>query len=185
MARLPASPVYGYLEKETETGRSRQRHPPYDPAPWILWFPPAMIRMLWDITCSRGLQQPSGRLRFPVDVPRHIRPADQLAGAGDLRVRIVREVDLHRMDGHNNPYSYKPGGFLPGAGHGSTMQDRDGCWWHTATMRISVNHVFERRVGLWPAGVDLLFRPGILAIILTEPLIAVFHRVAPDQRDFI
>ena len=23
----------------------------------------------------------------------------------------------------NNPYSYKPGGFLPGAGHGSTMQD--------------------------------------------------------------
>ena len=54
----------------------------------------------------------------------------------------------------NNPYSYKPGGFLPGAGHGSTMQDRDGCWWHTATMRISVNHVFERRVGLWPAGFD-------------------------------
>ncbi len=54
----------------------------------------------------------------------------------------------------NNPYSYKPGGFLPGAGHGSTMQDRDGCWWHTATMRISVNHVFERRGGLWPAGFD-------------------------------
>lgn len=54
----------------------------------------------------------------------------------------------------NNPYSYKPGGFLPGAGHGSTLQDRDGSWWHTATMRISVNHVFERRVGLWPAGFD-------------------------------
>lgn len=54
----------------------------------------------------------------------------------------------------NNPYSYKPGGFLPGAGHGSTMRDRDGNWWHTATMRISVNHDFERRVGLWPAGFD-------------------------------
>lgn len=54
----------------------------------------------------------------------------------------------------NNPYSYKPGGFLPGAGHGSTLQDKDGAWWHTATMRISVNHVFERRVGLWPAGFD-------------------------------
>lgn len=26
----------------------------------------------------------------------------------------------------NNPYSYKPGGFLPGAGHGSTMEDRSG-----------------------------------------------------------
>ena len=54
----------------------------------------------------------------------------------------------------NNPFSYKPGGFLPGAGHGSSMQDRNGNWWHTATMRISVNHPFERRVGLWPAGFD-------------------------------
>ena len=54
----------------------------------------------------------------------------------------------------NNPYSYKPGGFLPGAGHGSTMRDREGNWWHTATMRISKNHDFERRVGLWPAGFD-------------------------------
>ena len=54
----------------------------------------------------------------------------------------------------NNPYSYKPGGFLPGAGHGSTMRDRQGSWWHTATMRISVNHDFERRVGIWPAGFD-------------------------------
>ncbi len=54
----------------------------------------------------------------------------------------------------NNPYSHKPGGFLPGAGHGSTMQDGQGNWWHTSTMRISVNHDFERRVGLWPAGFD-------------------------------
>ena len=54
----------------------------------------------------------------------------------------------------NNPYSYKPGGFLPGAGHGSTLEDRQGNLWHTATMRISVNHDFERRVGLWPAGYD-------------------------------
>ncbi len=54
----------------------------------------------------------------------------------------------------NNPYSYKPGGFLPGAGHGSTMRDREGRFWHTATMRISKNHDFERRVGIWPAGFD-------------------------------
>ncbi len=54
----------------------------------------------------------------------------------------------------NNPYSYKPGGFLPGAGHGSTMRDRHGNLWHTATMRISKNHDFERRVGIWPGGFD-------------------------------
>ena len=54
----------------------------------------------------------------------------------------------------NDPYSYKPGGFLPGAGHGSTMRDKEGRFWHTATMRISKNHDFERRVGIWPAGFD-------------------------------
>ena len=52
----------------------------------------------------------------------------------------------------NNPYSYKPGGFLRGAGHGSTMEDRYGNWWHTATMQISKNHDMERRVGIWRAG---------------------------------
>ena len=54
----------------------------------------------------------------------------------------------------NNPYSYKPGGFLPGAGHGSTMEDEDGSVWHISTMRICKNHNFERRIGLWPAGYD-------------------------------
>lgn len=54
----------------------------------------------------------------------------------------------------NNPYSYKPGGFIAGAGHGSTMKDRFGNLWHTATMRICMNHNFERRIGLWPAGWD-------------------------------
>lgn len=54
----------------------------------------------------------------------------------------------------NAPFSYKPGGFMNGAGHGSTMEDLAGNIWHTATMRISVNHNFERRVGLWPCGLD-------------------------------
>ena len=59
----------------------------------------------------------------------------------------------------NNPYSYKPGGFLRGAGHGSTMEDRYGNWWHTATMQISKNHDMERRVGIWRAGFD---KDGVL-----------------------
>lgn len=54
----------------------------------------------------------------------------------------------------NNPYSYKPGGFITGAGHGSTLEDKEGRFWHTSTMRISKNHNFERRVGLWKAGFD-------------------------------
>lgn len=54
----------------------------------------------------------------------------------------------------NNPYSFVLGGFFPGAGHGSTFEDIYGNLWHAATMRISVNHNFERRIGIWPAGID-------------------------------
>ncbi|MCH5321335.1 MAG: family 43 glycosylhydrolase [Eubacterium sp.] len=54
----------------------------------------------------------------------------------------------------NNPYSYKPGGFITGAGHGSTFEDKYGNLWHASTMRISVGHKFERRVGIFPAGID-------------------------------
>ena len=54
----------------------------------------------------------------------------------------------------SNPFSAVPGGFAPGAGHGSTIADKYGNYWHAATMRISVNHDFERRVGLFPAGFD-------------------------------
>lgn len=54
----------------------------------------------------------------------------------------------------HSPFSSKPGGFITGAGHGSTFQDRHGNWWHVATMRVSVNADFERRIGLFPAGFD-------------------------------
>ncbi len=49
-----------------------------------------------------------------------------------------------------NPLSFKPTGFMAGAGHGSTFKDLEGRWWHIATMSISVRHMFERRLGLFP-----------------------------------
>ncbi|MDR1972289.1 MAG: family 43 glycosylhydrolase [Treponema sp.] len=55
---------------------------------------------------------------------------------------------------NHNPVSAKPGGFITGAGHGSTFCDKYGNWWHASTMRISVNHPFERRLGLFPAEFD-------------------------------
>ena len=48
---------------------------------------------------------------------------------------------------------------MTGAGHGSTIADKYGNYWHASTMRISVNHDFERRVGLFPAGFD---KDGVL-----------------------
>ena len=52
------------------------------------------------------------------------------------------------------PLSIKAGGFIRGAGHGSTFQDRWGNYWHTSTMVIGVKNNFERRIGIWPAGFD-------------------------------
>jgi len=53
-----------------------------------------------------------------------------------------------------NPISYKPGGFLKGSGHGSTVKDNNGNYWHFSTMAISVNYKFERRIGMYPAGFE-------------------------------
>ncbi len=50
----------------------------------------------------------------------------------------------------NNPFCFKPGGFIGGAGHGHTFCDKYGNYWHVATMKISVREWFERRIGLFP-----------------------------------
>ncbi len=50
-----------------------------------------------------------------------------------------------------NPVAYKPGGFVTGAGHGSTFQDAQGNWWNSGTPWVGQNWNFERRIGLWPA----------------------------------
>jgi len=53
-----------------------------------------------------------------------------------------------------NPIAYKPGGFVHGAGHGSTFQDRYGNWWNSGTPWIGYNWTFERRMAMFPAGFD-------------------------------
>jgi hypothetical protein len=54
----------------------------------------------------------------------------------------------------NNPVSYKPGGFMQGAGHGNTFQDLYGNYWNTGTPWVAVNWNFERRISMFPAGFD-------------------------------
>lgn len=49
-----------------------------------------------------------------------------------------------------NPIAYKPGGFVEGAGHGSTFQDAYGNWWNTGTPWIGYNWTFERRINMFP-----------------------------------
>jgi len=54
----------------------------------------------------------------------------------------------------HNPVFYKPGGFMNGAGHGSTVQDASGNWWHFATMSLSATVNWERRICMLPAFFD-------------------------------
>lgn len=51
-----------------------------------------------------------------------------------------------------SPFSHKPTGFITGAGHSGTFQDTRGNWWRVVTMVISVRHMFERRIGVFPVG---------------------------------
>jgi hypothetical protein len=54
----------------------------------------------------------------------------------------------------HNPFSSRPEGFLAGAGHGATFEDKYGNYWHIATSTISVKDIFERRLSLFPAMFD-------------------------------
>ncbi|MBN1782449.1 family 43 glycosylhydrolase [bacterium] len=53
-----------------------------------------------------------------------------------------------------SPVDFKPTGFICGAGHGCTFIDKDGGYWHIGTMTISIQHMFERRLGLFPVSFD-------------------------------
>lgn len=54
----------------------------------------------------------------------------------------------------HNPMSYKPGGYVQGAGHGGTFQDLHGNYWHVATGMLSLKYKFERRIGIYPVAFD-------------------------------
>jgi hypothetical protein len=54
----------------------------------------------------------------------------------------------------SSPVTAKIGGFISGAGHGCLFQDLKGNWWKIDTAMVSVAHQFERRLVVFPAGID-------------------------------
>ncbi len=79
-------------------------------------------------------------------------PGTEFSGYADGVV--VGDNPLGPFTPQSDPLSFKPGGFVRGAGHGSTFQDNQQNWWHVSTMTIAVKNNFERRIGIWPAGFD-------------------------------
>ena len=54
----------------------------------------------------------------------------------------------------NNPVAYRPVGFAAGAGNTCVFADQTGQDWRAVTTCVCVQHIFERRVSLYPAGVN-------------------------------
>ena len=54
----------------------------------------------------------------------------------------------------NNPMSFKPGGFTNGAGHGITVKQTNGQYWHFATMALASNSHWERRLCMFSTYFD-------------------------------
>ena len=79
-------------------------------------------------------------------------PGTEFSGYADGVV--VGPTPLGPFFPQSMPFSYKPGGFARGAGHGATFMDRWNNYWHVSTVAISVKNNFERRIGIWPAGFD-------------------------------
>jgi hypothetical protein len=75
-----------------------------------------------------------------------------------------------------SPFSQKPTGFIGGAGHSSTVKTGAGDYWHIVTMPISVRHMFERRLGLFPAG----FEPD--GQMLCDTYLGDYPQYAPESQ---
>jgi len=84
-------------------------------------------------------------------------PGTEFSGYADGVV--VGDSPLGPFVPQSMPFSYKPGGFARGAGHGATFQDTWANYWHVSTIGISIKNNFERRIGIWPAGFD---KDGVL-----------------------
>ena len=80
-------------------------------------------------------------------------PGTEFSGYGDGVYVSDKPLDGFTYQSHN-PFSYKPGGFARGAGHGATFADNYKNWWHISTIVLSSKNNFERRMGIWPAGFD-------------------------------
>ncbi|RYZ42784.1 MAG: xylosidase, partial [Sphingobacteriales bacterium] len=80
-------------------------------------------------------------------------PGTEFSGYGDGVYVADKPMGPFVYQDHN-PFSFKPGGFARGAGHGASYQDKNGNWWHVSTLIVAVKNNFERRIGIWPAGFD-------------------------------
>lgn len=79
-------------------------------------------------------------------------PGTEFSGYADGL--LVGDGPLGPFTAVSDPLSFKLGGYVRGAGHGATFQDKFNNYWHISTTVVSVKNTFERRLGVWPTGFD-------------------------------
>ncbi|MBC7848362.1 MAG: family 43 glycosylhydrolase [Chitinophagaceae bacterium] len=79
-------------------------------------------------------------------------PGTEFSGYADGL--LVGDHPLGPFTAVSDPLSIKLGGYVRGAGHGATFQDKFNNYWHISTTVVSVKNTFERRLGIWPTGFD-------------------------------
>lgn len=79
-------------------------------------------------------------------------PGTEFSGYADGL--LVGNHPLGSFDAQSDPLSIKLGGYVRGAGHGTTFTDKFNNYWHVSTTVVSVKNTFERRIGIWPTGFD-------------------------------
>jgi hypothetical protein len=79
-------------------------------------------------------------------------PGTEFSGYADGLV--VGDNPLGPFEAQSDPLSIKLGGYVRGAGHGTTFIDKFNNYWHVSTTVVSVKNTFERRIGIWPTGFD-------------------------------
>ena len=77
----------------------------------------------------------------------------------------------------NSPVSYKPTGFIGGAGHGCVFTVGSENYWKAATNSISVRHMFERRISFYPSGFD---KDGYM---YTNTYLGDYPMFLPDKKE--
>ena len=79
-----------------------------------------------------------------------------------------------------SPFSHKPTGFAAGAGHSSTFLQPDGAagmLWHIGTITISMRHMFERRLGIYP-----VLHDAATGMLITETYLGDYPQPLPASR---
>ncbi|HRG25764.1 MAG TPA: discoidin domain-containing protein [Chitinophagaceae bacterium] len=79
-------------------------------------------------------------------------PGTEFSGYADGL--LVGNHPLGYFEAQSDPLSIKLGGYVRGAGHGTTFIDKFNNYWHVSTTVVSVKNTFERRIGIWPTGFD-------------------------------